>query len=266
MQTVNKGIERLARIGYIAKGMLYATIGILAAAAAMGNGGKSTDSRGAMGAVMDAPFGRFLLFAMALGLVGYAIWRIVEGVTDPENRGNDAKGLAVRASMVIRGLVHASLALSAIKLATYHASSGGGNASADHWTSVAFGLPGGKVLVWLVALSFMAFGAYQVFRAITAKLGERMNIGQASAEAGRWIIPVSRFGIGARGLVFIAIGVLFARAAKAHDAAKAGGIAEALRSIEGTNHWAFAAIAIGLIAYGGYQFLNARYRRISPRV
>lgn len=264
MQAGNDSIERLARFGYLAKGVLYATIGLLAAAGALAGRGRSTDTKGAMDTILTAPFGRFLLFAIAIGLAGYALWRLVEGVLDPENCGSDAKGLALRASYVVRGLVHASLAYSAIRLATYHAQRGGGtNAKADHWTARAFGLPGGKWLVWAVAIGLIVFGAYQIYRAATAKLSDKLNIGRATAESGRWIINVSRFGIASRGVVFVAIGILFARAAKEHDPTKAGGIAQALQSLDRMNQWAFAAIALGLIAYGFYQLLNARYRRIN---
>jgi hypothetical protein len=256
-------IERLARFGYVSKGLLYATIGGLAAAAAAGSGGDTTDTRGAMTTVLSAPFGRFLLAAMAIGLLGYAAWRLAQGIVDPEHRGNDAKALALRISFVLRGLVHAGLAYSAIRLATYHApQSGGANAKADHWTARAFHLPGGEWLVWIAALSFAGFGAYQIYRAAADKLSEQLDTGAASADVGRWVVVVARFGIAARGLVFVAIGFLFARAAKQHDPSEAGGIAEALRSLEGLGRWPFAAIALGLVAYGGYQLINARYRRI----
>ena len=87
-----------------------------------------------------------------------------------------------------------------------------------------------------------------------------------AAEAGRWVVGVSRFGIAARGVVFIAIGWLFLRAATRHDPSEAGGIAEALQTLRDLGRWPFAAIAIGLIAYAGYQVVNARYRRIDVDV
>src|SRR5690348_327400 len=96
-------IERFARVGYAAKAVLYATIGGLAARAAVGASGRSTDTRGAMATVLQAPFGRVLLLVIALGLVGYAAWRILETVADPERRGRDLKGLALRAGFLGRG-------------------------------------------------------------------------------------------------------------------------------------------------------------------
>jgi hypothetical protein len=106
------------------------------------------------------------------------------------------------------------------------------------------------------------YGAYQLYRAVAAKLSRRIDTTEMSAESGRWVIGVSRFGIAARGVVFIAIGWLFVRAASQHDPSEAGGIGEALRALRDLGRWPFVAIAIGLIAYAAYQVVNARYRRI----
>jgi Domain of Unknown Function (DUF1206) len=93
-------IERLARVGYVAKALLYGTIGALAALAAFSSGGRTTDTRGAMGTLLGAPMGRALLAAIALGLLGYALWRLVEGALDPERRGSDVKTLRIAFTVV----------------------------------------------------------------------------------------------------------------------------------------------------------------------
>jgi hypothetical protein len=254
----------LARVGYAAKAVLYATIGVLAAKAALGAGGRTTDTRGAMGTMLDAPFGRALLGLMALGLFGYAAWRVVEAIADPERRGTDAKGLAVRASFVARGILHAGLAVSALRVALHNDRSGGGGSGqkADSWTARAMDL-GGEWLVWAIALGVGGYGLYQIYRAYAAKLSKQLDLGRMSAEAGRWVVTVSRIGIAARGVVFGMIGLLLARAASSHEPGRAGGIADALGALAGLGRWPFAAVALGLVAYGMYELLNARYRRIT---
>jgi hypothetical protein len=74
---------------------------------------------------------------------------------------------------------------------------------------------------------------------------------------------VSRFGIAARGVVFCLIGFLLMRAVLHHNAAEAGGLRESLHAVAGLGRWPFIAVALGLVAYGVYELLNARYRRIS---
>jgi hypothetical protein len=254
-------IELLARIGFVAKGLLYATVGTLAACAGAGRGGETTDTRGAMARLLELPFGRALLVAMAVGLVGYAIWRFVEGITDADGRGSDLKALAVRASFVVRGAIHLWLAYAAARAAMGHPDASNGEKGKEA-TAAAFTMPEGEWVVWLVAIGIAGFGAYQVYRAFAAKLNRDVDEGEAEREAGQWVLIVSRIGIAARGIVFMAIGWLLYRASREHDPAKAGGIADALNALAGLGPWIFVSIAAGLIAYGIYQLLSARYRRI----
>lgn len=254
-------IERLARIGFAAKALLYGTVGLLAARLAVGNGGRTAGARGAMTSVQEAPFGRLLLGFVALGLVGYAVWRVVQAVLDPERRGRTAKGLALRFSFAARGLIHGALAISAFRLAVGNPPEGDGN-DAERWAARVLGITGGRSLLWIVALSIGAFGLYQLYRAFAAKLSKQLQFGKISAELGRWIIGVSRVGIAARGIVFIMVALLLGSAAWRQSPSRAGGIDDALQSLAGLGKWPFMAIAIGLIAYGAYELLNARYRRI----
>ena len=253
-------IERFARVGYIAKAVLYGTVGALAAGAAFGHG-ETTDTRGAMARLLGAPFGRLLLIVIALGLFGYAAWRCTSAVVDPENRGKDMAGLALRASFLARGLAHFALGYSAARLALFRAAETGDGSSEA--TSAAMQAPGGIWLVWLLAIGIGAFGLYQLYRAVAAKLSKQLRQGDMRSEVGAWVIGVSRFGIGARGLVFLAIAWLLGRAAARHDPSSAGGIDDALSQLAALGRLPYTAIGVGLIAYGVYELLNARYRRIA---
>jgi hypothetical protein len=62
--------------------------------------------------------------------------------------------------------------------------------------------------------------------------------------------------------VFCLIGYFLARAAARHDATQAGGIRKSLGMIAGIGRWPFVVVALGLVAYGIYELVNARYRRI----
>jgi hypothetical protein len=257
-------IEILARIGFVAKGVLYATIGMLAGCAGLGYGGATTDTRGAMTRLLSLPFGRVVLLAVAVGLAGYAVWRCVEGIADPEHRGNDARAMAVRSSFVVRGAAHLWLAFGAIQATLGHPSSSGGTQSRQA-TATVFRFPKGDWVVLAAALGIGGFGAYQVYKAFAAKLHRHVNEREVTDEAGGWLIVVSRIGIAARGVVFMAIGVLLFHAAREHDPGKAGGIADALNEVARLGQWPFVATAAGLIAYGVYELLSARYRRIPAR-
>jgi hypothetical protein len=255
-------IERLARVGYAAKSLLYVTIGYLASQAALGPGGKVTDTRGALREVHDVSYGRLLLIVVGLGLLGYGLWRVVEAVVDPERRGTGWKALVVRAGFLGRGLFHGLLALTAFRFAL-HERTGTGGDQAREWTARAFDLPGGELLVIIAAAYVAGYGVYQFYRAWSPKLERHLQLGELPQEIRQWVLRVSRFGIAARGIIFCLIGFFLTRAVLRHDAAEAGGLRESLRALANLGRWPFIAVALGLVAYGVYELLNARYRRIS---
>lgn len=254
-------VVRLARVGFVAKALLYVTVGLLAAQAAFGPGGGTTDTHGALRLVHDLTFGRIILLVIAAGLLGYALWRVVEAIVDPERRGRAAKGVALRAGSAARGLFHGALGIAALRLASGD-SSAATNDRIREWTAVAFGLPGGALWVWLAAGAITAYGVYQLYRSYAPKLGRQLDLTPLSPGTYRWVVRVSRFGIAARGVVFCLIGFFLARAAARHDAGQAGGLRESLGMLASIGRWPFVIVALGLIAYGVYELVNARYRRI----
>jgi hypothetical protein len=205
--------------------------------------------------------GRVVLLVMAGGLVGYAVWRVVEAVVDPDGRGPGAKGIALRAGSAGRGLLHAGLGITALRLA-YGDRSATDNDQAREWTAAAFGLPGGRLLVWIAAASVAGYGVYQLYRSYAPKLGRQLDLSPLRSPARRWVVGVSRFGIAARGVVFCLIGFFLARAASGRDAGQVGGVRESLSTLAGIGRWPFVVVALGLAAYGVYELVNARYRRI----
>ena len=189
-------IERVARGGFAAKALLYAIVGVLAFQAAIGSGGRMTGTKGALREITRQPFGKFLLVVIAVGLVGYAAWRIIEGVADPERKGSTAKGLALRASYVVRGLAHFMLAVQALRIASAHGSGGQDGAAAKQATSRAIHVPHGE---WLVILAGVGVACFEAFAAL---------------------------GDGSYGRIVLAV------------------------------------VAAGMVAYGVYEVIQARYRRI----
>ena len=257
-------IEYLARVGYAAKAVLYTVVGVLALQSALGNGGKTTGSRGALTTLVRQNFGAVILVVIAAGLFGYATWRIIEAILDPERRGTSAKGLALRTSSAARGIVHAALGLQAVRLAT-GAAPGRGQA-VETWTGRLLDAPFGRWLVVAAGLGVAGYGIYQLYRAWAAKLSRQLDLASLSREAGSWLLHVARFGIAARGVVFGICGWYLVRAGIAHDATAAADTGDALGVIA---HQRFgevllAVVAVGLIAYGAYEVVQARYRVIRP--
>ena len=239
-------------------------VGVLAFQAARGVGGKNTGTRGALDEIIGKPYGQALLVFMAIGLLGYAAWRVVEGIKDPARKGSDAKGLALRGSFIIRGLAHGALAVQASRVAMRQVTAGDDGKNARDATSKAMEMPLGDWLVILAGAGIAAYGLYQLYRAATSKLSKQLDFGALHAETGRWAIPVCRFGIAARGVVFTMVGILFMRAGRDANAAETGGIGAALSALGNGSFGRpiLAAVAIGMIAYGVYEAIQSRYRRI----
>jgi hypothetical protein len=262
MRDVAPWVERLARVGYAAKALLYITIGILAAQAAFGPGGRTTDTQGALSVVHDMTFGRIVLLAIAAGLLGYALWRVVEAIVDPDGRGSSLKGLALRAGFAIRGVFHGALGVAAFRAALGHRG-GGSNDQARELTASAFRLPAGELLIYAAAAFVAGYGVYRLYRSYASKLGRQLDLGALSGSMRPWVVRISRFGIAARGVIFCLIGLFLSRAAGRHDAGEVGGLRESLDMLANLGRWPFAVVALGLIAYGVYELVNARYRRIT---
>ena len=261
-------IARLARVGFASKALLYMVVGVLAVRAAVGIGGKMTGTKGALREIVDHPFGKVLLIVMGVGLLGYAVWRVIEGIADPERKGTDAKGLAVRGSYVVRGVLHALLAVQAFRVASRQGGSGQDGAAARQASSQAMHLPFGDWLVILGGMGVACFGLYQVYRAWESKLDKQLDFPRLRREAGEWAVLVSRFGIAARGVVFVMIGVLLVTAGRQHNASQAGGIGEAFAALERAPYGrtVLLVVALGMVAYGAYVAIQARYRHITARI
>src|ERR1700686_2144398 len=113
-----KWMTGFARLGYAAKGVVYIIIGFLAAQLALGQGGAATDQKGALHVIYDQSFGKFLLIVVAIGLLAFALWSLIQALYDTEGEGRKAKGIIARIGYAAVGLSYVALAFGAYQLAT----------------------------------------------------------------------------------------------------------------------------------------------------
>ena len=259
------GAQLLSRLGYAAKGVVYCIMGLTAARVAIGDGGATTDRKGAIEAIYEQPFGQFLLGVVIVGLVGYALWcLILRALLDVEHKGTDAKGLLSRVANGVVGISYGSLAYGAFRLLTGTGSAGkSSDASTQDWTAVLLRQPYGEPLVILagavvIAVAFYCFA--QAYKASFMKDFEYM--GQM---AQTWVRRLQHSGRAAQGVVFSLIGIFLIIAAIKHNAHDAKGVGGSLKQLahEPYGHAVLAIVALGLIAYGLFSLCQARFRRIS---
>jgi hypothetical protein len=256
-------VEQLMRVGYVAKGLVYAIVGVLAAQAAFGAGGATTDTQGALRTLVNQPFGTFLLALVALGLVGYALWRFVAAAFDPDGKGTDAKGMATRAGYVLSGVAYLGLALAAAQLALGNGGASGGDNTQD-WTARVLAVPFGRWLVGGAGVVVIGVAVMQLYRAYSANFRQKLKLGTMSQTEEVWVTRLGRFGLAARGVVFAIIGGFLALAALQYDPGEARGLGGALALLaqQPFGPWLLGLVALGLLAYGLYTATLVRYRRM----
>ncbi|MEJ7815544.1 MAG: DUF1206 domain-containing protein [Rubrobacter sp.] len=262
-QSVQPWMERLARFGYATEGAVYSLIGLLAAGAAFGTGGHATGQRGALEVVAGSPFGGILLSLIAVGFLGYALWRGVQTIADPDKEGTDLRALAKRAGYGVSTLVYVGLAFSAVGLLLGSTSEGGG--SPDDWTALLLSWPLGQVLVVGVGIAVIGVGLRELYQAYKARFLEYLKLDEMGERVRRWIERWGRLGIAARGIVFGVVGTFLIRAALEYDPQEARGLGGALQTLaqQPLGPWLLGAVALGLVAYGLFMLSVARYRHIN---
>ncbi len=258
-------VERFTRAGYATKGSVYITVGVLAAKAAVGRGGRTTGAKGALATILSQPLGQILLSIVVLGLVGYSLSRFLGVVIDSERKGSGAKGLAVRSYYLVSGLAHASLAYAGIRMLR-GARESGGDENLRSWTGWLLSLPHGVKILYAIGALLVGSGIYQLYKAWVEKLDKRLDLSTLRSASKIWVFRVARFGMAARGVVFIVIGTFLIRAAKAYSPNQARGVGGAFDALRDSPYgkWVLVTVACGFVAYGLYEIVRARYRRITP--
>ena len=252
-------LDPVGRAGFVARGVLYLTVGVLAAAAAAGRGGRATDTGGAMRAIGRLDATGLLLLALAAGLVAYAAWRFAQAYLDLDGKGGGAKGLLVRAGYAASGLVHLGMGLTAAGFGVGRGT-GSTRAHVAEWLAEPWG-------AWAVGLGgAIVFGAgvFQFVKAYTASFEDHLRKDRMTFEARRWSRRIGRFGLAARGVTFLIIGWFLVRSALYLNAGEVKELGGALRLLRQQEYgaWLLGVVAWGLVSYGLLSLVEARYRRI----
>lgn len=258
----------LARLGYAIRGVVYLIIGLLAVQLAVGSGGTTTDQRGVLHIISDQPFGRFLLIVIAIGFIGYALWSAIQALFDADHKGTSLKGIVARLGYSVIGTSYALLAVGTIQLVL-----GAGQnvqsstTSAQSWTARLLNYGPGVALVVVIGLIVLGVVCFLFYRAYSANFRRSLVLDELSEKSRGVVLFMGRLGYAAQGTVFCIVGLFLISAALRHNPGDAKGLDSALQVLlqQPFGPFLLALVALGLVAYGLYSFVEARYRRIAGR-
>ena len=253
----------LVLVGWAAKAVVYLGVAWLVYQMATGTASEEASTSGALKLIQDATGGRLVLIVLGIGLLLYAVGRILEVTTLATGQIEKSD----KAQAAVMSVVYLALAISAFTAAgisTGGGGQGGGGSSQQQGAAVLLDLPFGRILVGLVGLGVIALGAYTIKKGVEKEFLPTLRTGEMSSTVRTWS---ERIGVAAyvtKGLILGLLGWFLLQAAITYDSQKAVGLDGALQRVAQAD-WGKAlllAVAVGLLAYALFCALEARYRKV----
>lgn len=256
-------VKKIAQAGYVAKGVVYVLLGMLGFMAAFEftKNNEATQS-GALRTLKELPAGTVLLLLLAIGLVCYSVWRGIQAFYNPKQ---EEKKWTNRLRYAFSALAYLALAYTALRaLFENHSDNSDRN---QKLAGELMNQPLGQVLVGITALIFAGVGIYQIYYGFSEKYRKHVQDLSLQSQHASLLMKSGKVGYISRGVVWLVIGFLFFRAAIHSAANEAGSTAKAFRFIEDTpfGSYLLGALGLGLVAYGVFNFIRARYEHFTSR-
>ena len=236
----------LTRLGFVSRGLLYIVIALLVIAA-----GRTEDVTGAM-EYLGRGVGRLLLVVLTAGLLCYGLWRFADAWFGMESGRHHPKAWRSRIAAAGSGVIYLFLAYKALAIIL---SGRAGTGSAHDNAVTALRFPGGAFMLAVIGAALIGAGVVQMYKASTCSFLQHLD-DRARQYWAKWL---GRSGYAARGIVFVTVGFLLGRAGFRGSAAGAGGLEQALDAFSDPLEYAVAA---GLMLFGVYSILEARFRTV----
>jgi uncharacterized protein DUF1206 len=251
----------LARFGYGARGVVYLIVGFFALAAALGARARPAGSGDIFLVLITRPLGAVLLAVLSAGLLCFAAWRLIQAVADVDRHGRSTRGLLRRAVYAANALFYLGFTAWAAAIAVGWSRKIGSEREVHHWTAWLMNMPFGRWLVGIIGIVVMGVAFGVGARAFEPRVERHLDL---PASRRRLADALFRFGEAARALVFLLIGVFLITAAVDYRATAAKGLHGALQTLQQQSYgWlALAVTALGFIAFGAFQLVEAGFRRV----
>jgi hypothetical protein len=250
-----------ARAGLVARGLFYLLLASLAIRVAVNApSADQADPNGALRIVADQPLGTVVLGAAAFGFVAFAIARLVAAVNACTGRERNWWDVVRTSAETV------TYAVMGVLTATYIFGDRQEGSEQSHRSLTArlLGQPGGRALIVAIGVGIIAFYGYQSWVAASGEFEHNFDEKRMPSLLRVGVRAVGTGGIAARVIAFVPVGVFLVVAAVTHNANHALGLDATLRYA--SKHWwgiaVLSVVAVGLIAFGVYSFLEAAYRKV----
>lgn len=251
--------ENIARFGLGAMGFVYILVGILTAMAAFNWGGQKTGTKGAIGFIGNQYLGKLFLGVMALGLFSYVFWRMYQTFFDSRHLGTDLNGLFVRAGYFTGGLFYGSLGFIALKLFF------GGSYDAHH--EYIIDLLNSKYSSAVSVILGLILGGkslFEVYFIVSNKFRENVQSSKMPTKAKTTLMRFGVIGHLARAVVFGIMAFLTIRTGLSIRQEELSSVTDAFQFLNYKfGGFVLSVVAVGLLCYGMYMFVKARYLYIN---
>lgn len=254
--------ERLGRLGFVAKGLVYAVVALIAIEVARGERRKAEGEEGAIEELAHQPHGEVLLWILALGLAGYALWRLRVAITGPPGESG-AHAAAERVGSAVLAFVYAGLCIYTVRFLT--SDSGGGGTEPDKVTKDLLDEPWGVEAVIVIGAVMLCVAAYEAWKGLSRDYLDELETGRMAPSEMKLTKLLGTAGYCALAVTSAIVGYFLVKAAVEHEAREAVGLDGALQELVNQRFGPFllGAVAAGLLVYAAYCVLiQARYRRL----
>ena len=251
-------IDALARLGLVARGVIYIVIGAIAVMLALGAAQHLPDRGGAVEAIASKPFGFVLLWILVIGFAGLALWKIVQAAVA---RLNPTETHRLKAAGTAVGYFIAFLSTYwFVREGRVPASS---DTTSRDLTATVMSYDGGQLIVAIAGLLIAVAGIYMVLQAIRLEFTRYLRMGWMNRRTQDTVVRLGQAGYVARGVIVFLIGVAVLDAAITYNASRAEGVDGALRTVatEPFGPILLILVALGLVAFGVLSFFEAKWRR-----
>ncbi|HEY2174878.1 MAG TPA: DUF1206 domain-containing protein [Mycobacteriales bacterium] len=265
-------LRAVTRLGLIARAIVYLLVGYLALRIALAEGGRTGSPASSAGAVQAAAghsWGRLALLLLAAGLGAYALTQLVEAVFRPSHARSAFNRWRQRAVSSWGFVLYAAFCLSTawLLVATHSRQT----AESEHHqdtdvTAALLRLGVGRAILILAGIALVAAGIEMARRSILLNFRERFTKETLPPPVAFATRPLGAFGCAARAVVFVLGGFFLTKAAILYTPHDTKGLDAVFRSIASATFGPLllGAIASGLLAYGIYCLIEARYRDLTP--